>query len=187
MTKLNYYRMTKKLFIGYCALLILSFFLHATKLANSIYNSSIPVLMFLFPIIVGYKVSVRFSIKDITIGLVVSLIILLPYYLLFGGNTREFSISYMVFVLLGISLPEEFFFRGFLQDSMGRTTKAVLFVSFLFAFAHLPKAIFFNEWTSLLSFFPSLVMGWLYMKTNNIIPGTFFHWLANMVYQSGMN
>ena len=30
---------------------------------------------------------------------------------------------------------------------------------------------------------PSLVMGWLYMRTNNILPGTIFHLLANLAYQ----
>jgi membrane protease YdiL (CAAX protease family) len=57
-------------------------------------------------------------------------------------------------------------------------------VSLLFSLAHLPKAVFYNEWMSLLSFFPSLVMGWLYLKTNNILPGTIFHLFANLVYQT---
>jgi hypothetical protein len=65
---------------------------------------------------------------------------------------------------------------------MGGKHKGVLFVSLLFAIAHLPKAILYNEWMVLLSFFPSLVMGWLYMKTNNILPGTIFHLLANLAY-----
>ena len=88
-----------------------------------------------------------------------------------------------VITALSVSgLPTDaFFFRGFLQDSMGRTYQSVLLVSLLFALAHVPSAFFLNNWMSLLSFFPSLVMGWLYMKTNNIIPGTLFHFFANFV------
>jgi membrane protease YdiL (CAAX protease family) len=59
----------------------------------------------------------------------------------------------------------------------------VLLVSLLFAVAHVPKALFLGDWMSLLTFFPSLVMGWLYMKTNNILPGTIFHLLANLIHQ----
>jgi len=83
-----------------------------------------------------------------------------------------------------VSLPEEFFFRGFLQDSIGKSFRAVFLVSLLFSLAHLPKVIFMGEWISLLSFFPFIDYGWLYMKTNNILPGVIFHFLANLVYQN---
>jgi uncharacterized protein len=89
----------------------------------------------------------------------------------------------MIFQLLAVSLPEEFFFRGFLQDSLSKNPKAILFVSLLFSLAHLPKAIFISDWMSLLSFFPSIVMGWLYYRTNNVLPGTIFHFSANLIYQ----
>jgi membrane protease YdiL (CAAX protease family) len=169
---------------GYLAILTLSLLLHLIKPANNIYYSLLPILMLLFPIIVGHRVKLRFSVKDISLGLVVSIIILLPYYFAFGGNIKTISAYYIIFQLLSVSIPEEFFFRGFLQDSTGRNFKAVLFVSLLFSLAHLPKAFFLGEWISLLSFFPSLIMGWLYMKTNNILPGTLFHFLSNLVYNA---
>lgn len=137
--------------------------------------------MFIFPIIVGHRVKLRFSIKDLLLGLFVSAIFLLPYYIAFGGDIKAISFYYIAVQLSGASLPEEFFFRGFLQDLTGRNYKAVLLVSLLFSIAHLPKAVFLNDWISLLSFFPSIVMGWLYMKTDNILPGTLFHLLANLV------
>jgi membrane protease YdiL (CAAX protease family) len=168
---------------GYIAVLTLSFLLYAAKPVNSVYYSSLPVLMVMFPIIAGYRVKLRISIKDIVIGITVSLIVLLPYFILSGGHLKAATGYYILFQLLSVAFPEEFFFRGFLQDSTGRNFKAVLMVSLLFAAAHLPRAIFFGEWISLLSFFPSLVMGWLYMKTNNIVPGTIFHLLANLVYK----
>ena len=176
--------MNIKTISGYLSILILSFLLYSIKPTNNIFYSSLPILMVMFPIIVGYRVKLRFSIKDFFLGLTVSLIILLPYYLVFGGNLKTTTAYYIIFQLLSVSLPEEFFFRGFLQDSIGRNFRAVLIVSLLFSIAHLPKAVFLGEWVSLFSFFPSIIMGWLYMKTNNILPGTIFHLLANLVYHN---
>src|SRR4030042_4166994 len=176
--------MNIKTISGYLSVLILSFLLYSIKPTNNIFYSSLPILMVMFPIIVGYRVKLRFSIKDFFLGLTVSLIILLPYYLVFGGNLKTTTAYYIIFQLLSVSLPEEFFFRGFLQDSTGRNFRAILIVSLLFSIAHLPKAVFLGEWVSLFSFFPSIIMGWLYMKTNNILPGTIFHLLANLVYHN---
>jgi membrane protease YdiL (CAAX protease family) len=178
--------MNIKAISGYLLILTLSFILHAIKPAKSIYYSALPVLMLIFPIVVSHRIKIKFSLKDFLLGLIVSVAVLLPYHLLFGGNIKSVTAYYVVFQLLSISLPEEFFFRGFLQDSIGRNLKAILLASLLFSLAHLPKAVFSGEWISLLSFLPSLVMGWLYMKTNNILPGTIFHLLANLVYQTSM-
>ena len=168
---------------GYIAVLTLSFLLYGTKPVNALYYSSLPVLMVMFPIIAGHRVKLRFAGKDLFLGVIVSVAVLLPYFILSGAHLRAVTGYYMLFQLLSVAFPEEFFFRGFLQDSAGRNLKAVMMVSLLFAAAHLPRAIFLGEWISLLSFFPSLVMGWLYMKTNNIVPGTIFHLLANLVYK----
>jgi membrane protease YdiL (CAAX protease family) len=173
--------MNGKSFISYIAILALSFLLYSMKPANSLYYSSLPIVMILLPILAGHRVKIGFSIKDTATGLLTSAVVLFPYYLLFGRNVDTLTASYLIFQLFGVALPEEFFFRGFMQDLMGKKIQAVFLVSFLFALAHLPKAIFLGEWISLLSFFPSLIMGWLYMKTNNILPGTIFHFLANVV------
>jgi len=169
--------------IGYVALLVLSLLLHAVKPANTLYYSLLPALMLIFPIIVGHRVKLRFSIRDFMLGIVVSLVILAPYYVIFGKNMKTITVYIFLFQLLSVSFPEEFFFRGFLQDTINRNFRSVLLVSLLFAAAHVPKAFFSGDWMSLLTFFPSLVMGWLYMKTNNILPGTIFHLLANLAYQ----
>jgi len=175
--------MRAKAVIGYVALLILSLLLHAAKPANALYYSLLPALMLIFPIIVGHRVKLRLSIKDFMLGIVVSFVILAPFYVIFGENMKTITVHVFLFQLLSVSFPEEFFFRGFLQDTIGRNFRAVLLVSLLFAVAHVPKALLLGDWMSLLTFFPSLVMGWLYMKTNNILPGIVFHLLANIVYQ----
>jgi membrane protease YdiL (CAAX protease family) len=176
--------MNKKPISGYLFIVFVSFMLYLMKPANTLYYSLLPLLMLILPLAAGYRVKISFSIKDVVVGLVVSVVLLLPYSLFFGGSLQTLSLSFVIFQLLGVALPEEFFFRGFLQDSMGRNLKTVIIVSLLFSLAHLPRTIFLGEWMPLLSFFPSLVMGWLYLKTNNIIPGTLFHFLANLVYQN---
>ena len=175
--------MRAKAVIGYVALLVLSLLLHAAKPANALYYSLLPALMLIFPLMVGHRVKLRFSIRDFMLGVVVSIIILAPYYIIFGESMKTITVYVFLFQLLSVSFPEEFFFRGFLQDTIGRNFKSVLLVSMLFAVAHLPKLLFLGDWMSLLTFFPSLVMGWLYMKTNNILPGTIFHLLANLIHQ----
>jgi membrane protease YdiL (CAAX protease family) len=176
--------MSIKTLAGYLTILIVSFLLYSMKPAHAIFYSSLPVLMLIYPIAVGYRVKLRFSLKDLLFGLVISFALVIPYFLIFGSNVRAITVYSVIFQLLSVALPEEYFFRGFLQDSIGKSIKAVLFVSLLFSLAHLPRAVFLGEWISLLSFFPSVVMGWLYMKTNNILPGTIFHLLANLVYQA---
>jgi membrane protease YdiL (CAAX protease family) len=166
---------------GYIAVLSLSFFLYSMKPTTTLFYSSLPVLMVMFPILVGHKVKLSFQIQDLFFGIGVSAVVLIPYYFILGGKIETISVYLIIYQLFSVSFPEEFFFRGFLQDSMGRTYQSVLLVSLLFTIAHVPSAFFLNDWISLLSFFPSLVMGWLYMKTNNIIPGTLFHFLANIV------
>jgi membrane protease YdiL (CAAX protease family) len=173
--------MNMKAISGYLSLLALSSFLYAMKPSNHILYSSLPLLMLIFPLAVGYRVRMNFSIKDISMGFILSAVLLLPYYFLFGGHGKTMTVYLILFQILSVAFPEEFFFRGFLQASMGKNFKAIIFVSLLFSLAHLPRAIFLNDWISLFSFFPSLIMGWLYMKTNNVLPGTIFHLFANLV------
>jgi uncharacterized protein len=175
--------MRAKAVIGYLALLVLSLLLHAAKPVNTLYYSLLPAFMLIFPIMVGHKVKLRFSIKDFLLGLIVSIIILAPYYVIFGESMKTITVYAFLFQFLSVSFPEEFFFRGFLQDTMGRNFRSIVLVSVLFAVAHLPKVLFLGDWMSLLTFFPSLVMGWLYMKSNNVLPGTIFHLLANLIHQ----
>lgn len=166
---------------GLLCLFGLSFFLYAVNAGIS-YHGLLPLLMLAFPVLVGHRVKIALSLRDFSLGLVVSAAILIPYYFLFGGTGARLTAPLLMYQMLAVSFPEEFFFRGFLQDSIGKSFKAILLTSLFFSLSHLPKAIFTGEWATMLSFFPSLIMGWLYMKTNNILPSVVFHFLANLVY-----
>ena len=100
-----------------------------------------------------------------------------------AGKTFTFlSVGSILFQLLAVSLPEEFYFRGFLQEIFGNTVRAVISVSALFSLMHLPQFIFYGDIYALLTFFPSLCMGFLYMRTSNVIPSIIFHFMANVIF-----
>lgn len=95
--------------------------------------------------------------------------------------------------LLVVALPEEFFFRGYLQGRLaevwparrhflGAPVGAALLVSAaLFALCHL--AVQANPGT-LAVFFPGLVFGWMRARTRSILAGTIFHALCNLYIET---
>ncbi len=99
------------------------------------------------------------------------------------GKTFVFlPTSALLFQVFGIAFPEEIYFRGFLQDCLGNNIRAMIVVSFLFSLTHVPQLIVYGDPYSLLTFFPSLVMGSLYMRTSNVLSSTIFHALANIMF-----
>ena len=108
-----------------------------------------------------------------------------------SGKTVKFIEPTALFVfthLVAIAFPEEFFFRGYLQRTLGGGWGAVVAASVLFAVAHLLVICVFTGGgacgQNALTFFPSLLMGYLYMRTGTIWSSVFFHFAANIVYLS---
>lgn len=93
--------------------------------------------------------------------------------------------------LLVVALPEEFFYRGYLQTRLraawprGKTFLGVrlgpaFFVTaILFAFGHL--AIF--QFWRLAVFFPALLFGWLREQTGTVMGAALFHAYCNLLEQ----
>lgn len=161
------------------------FVYHAFSL--SLFKYLIPFFLITVSYIFQRRVNLRFSIKDILIGITVSAVILLPFWFFMSLTSRaaiSLPISTMLFQLFAISLPEEVYFRGFLQEKLGNNIRGLVIVSILFSFMHLPQLIFYGDIYSLMTFFPSLVMGFLYMRTSNVIPSIIFHFIANIVFLS---
>jgi membrane protease YdiL (CAAX protease family) len=91
--------------------------------------------------------------------------------------------------VLVVALPEEFFFRGYLQERLAQAwpARAQLFgapvgaalvvASALFALCHL--AVQGNPAT-LAVFFPGLLFGWMRARSGSILPGTLFHASCNL-------
>lgn len=92
--------------------------------------------------------------------------------------------------LLVVGLPEEYFFRGYLQTRLdqampprrqllgARVGAALLWASLLFALGHF--LVDFNA-LRLAVFFPALVFGWMRARTGSILSGVLFHASANIV------
>jgi membrane protease YdiL (CAAX protease family) len=90
------------------------------------------------------------------------------------------------------AFPEEVFFRGYLvsllsaigkQRWQGKAQRAVVFAvllsSLLFALSHV---FVWGEPVRALTFFPGLLMGWLFVKTRSLVMPVAFHTLANWAY-----
>lgn len=103
---------------------------------------------------------------------------------------REDLIMNLLNNLLIVAIPEEIFFRGYLQSTMQRIygqkrimkflSYSNLMTSLLFAVGHFFLKPRFDR---LAVFFPSLLFGFLREKRENIYPSIMFHLLSNwMMY-----
>jgi membrane protease YdiL (CAAX protease family) len=156
------------------------------------------VLMLSAPFILKTDMrDLRWDPKGVLTGIAVSVVILLLYvailagYGLYSGKSLTFeklSYSFFLVQLLLVALPEEVFFRGYLQQQLGNTLKAVVAVSLLFALGHVVTLCLGGGSglsvcsQAVLTFFPSLVMGYLYMATGTLWASVIFHFLANIVH-----
>ncbi len=97
-------------------------------------------------------------------------------------------LEHVVDQLLVVALPEEFFYRGYLQARLrdawpgGRTFlgvrwgRAFWLTQVLFALGHLAEPHPYR----LGVFFPSLLFGWLKERSRTIVPSMLFHALSNL-------
>lgn len=109
----------------------------------------------------------------------------------FGG--LKWRWEELVIQLFLVALPEEFFFRGYLQTMLAtRFSKrfrpfglkllevpwAVPLTCLIFAVSH---SIITLRWWHFAIFFPSLVFGWLRERTNGLAAPVLFHTASNLV------
>lgn len=99
----------------------------------------------------------------------------------------------LVAELVVVALPEEMFFRGYVQSRLdevwpargsllgARVGPAIVVASALFALCHL--AVQGNPAT-LAVFFPGLAFGWLRARAGSILPGVVFHALCNLFIET---
>ena len=98
-----------------------------------------------------------------------------------GGAPLD--IADALFHLLLVVLPEEVFFRGYVQSRLGRGAGGrglrILFTAALFALAHV---VVEAGWIRAAVFLPGVVMGWLRERTGGLLAPAGFHWLANLTW-----
>jgi membrane protease YdiL (CAAX protease family) len=135
--------------------------------------------------------------RGVFAGLAVSAVLLSIYtaviyiYGLYSGQKLVFNSLPAAFILtqlLMVALPEEVFFRGYLQNKLGNNIRGVIIVSLLFALGHFITLCLGGGHNiaicsqAVLTFFPSLVMGYLYLKTKTLWASIIFHFFANIVH-----
>ena len=150
------------------------------------------LLFFLAPYLMKSKVTgLKWNLRGVLLGLVASVIILSIYLVIVNKPIKLGKISYTLLILqlFLVSLPEEVFFRGYLQEKIGNNLKGILIVSSLFAIGHFVTLCLGGGYVgvgcmkTLLTFFPSIVMGYMYAKTGTLWGNVIFHFLANVVYE----
>ena len=87
-------------------------------------------------------------------------------------------------ILFFTAWPEEFLFRGLLQNLLSRTLKnqwaGLIVASVIFGFSHIFHAPFPNWKYVLLATIAGLFYGHVWMKTRSLLPGTFVHALVDI-------
>lgn len=143
----------------------------------------LPLLFIIIPFVIQRTINLRFSVRDLLIGLVASAIVLLSaviFRAVSGEAIKPPPALYATVTFLLVALPEEAYFRGMLLDMLGCNMRAVIISSLLFAIAHGHRYFIYGDYLAFFTFFPSLIMGYLYMKTRNILTSTLFHGSSNV-------
>ncbi|MEE8136425.1 MAG: CPBP family intramembrane glutamic endopeptidase [Thermodesulfobacteriota bacterium] len=155
-------------------------------------------LMLLLPIVLkSGDGALRWDFKGVLLGLGVSAVLLSIYIAviaLYGHYVdkslvvHDFTYSFILMQLLLVALPEEVFFRGYLQSKIGNNIKGIIIVSLLFAVGHFVTLCLGGGHNlaicsqAILTFFPSLVMGYLYLVSKTLWASIIFHFFANVVH-----
>jgi membrane protease YdiL (CAAX protease family) len=105
---------------------------------------------------------------------------------------QSLSVGWIAHQFLYAAIPEEVFFRGYLQTNILTMAKrlivrhhalqrsvAVFASALCFAAAHV---VISSQITGILTFFPGLVFGWLFLRTRSLVAPVLFHGLANTCY-----
>ena len=141
--------------------------------------------------------------RGILYFIIVSLIVFPPYllcahfWMLFVYGREGFALASfpdltktVIFQILLIALPEEFFFRGYMQGTLDKvfskrwrvfgTTLGWSWVltAIIFAFSH---SFVSYQWWHFSIFFPALVFGWLRERTGSITAPVLFHAMYNII------
>lgn len=172
-------------------------------------GSRLPTFWFLVPLVFitimrrpydEYGLTLR-NPGSILFHAVVSLAVFLPYafgHYLFQYWTAGVAFDFRVPSNLGwvildqtlvVALPEEFFFRGYLQTqfdkSFGRPYRflranvglGLPLAAAVFALCHVP----FGGPARMIVFFPGLLYGWLRARTDTIVVPTLYHAASNVL------
>lgn len=96
---------------------------------------------------------------------------------------------YVITQVLLVAFPEEFFFRGYMQEALARLMptstrfwgasfgRPQIIIAAIFALSH---SLIQMRWWHAFIFFPALAFGWLKERTGSIWAGVLFHASCNL-------
>jgi membrane protease YdiL (CAAX protease family) len=151
------------------------------------------VLLFSAPFVMKSNVSgLKPNLDGVLLGSAVSVVILSLYVIIVDKPVQLGRVSYSLVILqlFLVAVPEEVFFRGYLQEKIGNDLRGVLAVSLLFAIGHFVTGCVGGGLggascaKTLLTFFPSIVMGYMYATSGTLWGNIMFHFLSNIVYEA---
>ncbi len=101
-------------------------------------------------------------------------------------------VSWLFYQFMYVAVAEEVFFRGYVQSNILRLTNtgkdgqhrlwkwlSIVLSAACFAIAHI---IVWGQIISVLTFLPSLICSWLFIRTRSLLAPILFHGLANTCY-----
>jgi len=117
--------MKKKVIGAYAGLLVLVFLSYGFPARS--FDVVLPVYLLAVPVLLTGRFNAAFSLKQVVLGLFVSLVLILPFLILLPRffTFSEITVSAVVLQFFLISFPEEVFFRGFVQDVLRNDFKGV--------------------------------------------------------------
>ena len=151
------------------------------------------ILMVLAPFVTKSGVSgLKPNLDGVLLGIAVSVVVLSLYVIVVSKPLQLARVSYSLLILelFFVAVPEEVFFRGYLQEKIGNNLGGVLVVSLLFAIGHFITGCVGGGLggvscaKTLLTFFPSIIMGYMYATSGTLWGNIIFHFLSNLVYEA---
>ncbi|HGG59507.1 MAG TPA: CPBP family intramembrane metalloprotease, partial [Gammaproteobacteria bacterium] len=104
-------------------------------------------------------------------------VIVVALGLLLLAAFRPDQVRYALLTLLLSALPEEWFFRAWLQQELGNDYRAVGLASLAFAAIH---GLMLSWRMAALVYLPSLLFGWLYLRYRSLLLVALAHATANL-------
>jgi membrane protease YdiL (CAAX protease family) len=93
------------------------------------------------------------------------------------ADMMDNSVFTLIAVIVAAPILEEIFFRGIILNGLLKNYSpqtSIVISAAIFGIIHL------NPWQAIPAFLGGLIMGWMYWKTNSIIPGMILHFANNL-------
>ncbi len=144
--------------------------------------------MLLYFVLIATLLSHRLlDFPDFSIVVLLSPLVFLENIFRWKNPWNLFILTFPICLLLGFdiktllnaflsALAEEVFFRAYLMRRYGNITVSAMFA--------LPHFLIYQNFVSLLTFFPSLLFGFLYKKTDSLIFVSLVHLYSNLLYNA---